>query len=323
MKDRASRSKAPRRIAIQGRRAAFHELAARRAFAGEEVEIVSARTFAGLVALVEAGKADAAVMAIENTLAGSIMDNYRLLQQSDLCIKGEVYLHIEQNLLALPGTRLEDLREVHSHPMALAQCREFLKQYPHIRLVESEDTAYSALLLSEQRTADRAAIASALAAEVYGLEILAAGIETHKQNHTRFLVLMPFDKLKAAPFGRLKAAPFGKCCTSLEADKVSISFALPHRTGSLHGVLAVLSAYQFNLTKIQSAPIVGKPWEYLFFIDFIRQGAQDVEQALEAIRPITHGLRVFGVYPDGNPHRFSGNGEADAKYSSFKNNSKQ
>lgn len=270
-----------RRVAIQGIRGAFHELAARRAFAGEEIEIVCASTFEELVELVEKGeRADAGLMAIENTLAGSIMDNYRLLQERNLGICGEVYLHIEQNLMALPGVKIEDLREVHSHPMALAQCRTFFEQHPHIKLVESQDTAYSARLLSEEKNPERGAIASVLAADLYGLEIIAAGIETHKQNHTRFLSLLPF----------------GKCPKNSEADKVSISFALPHRTGSLHGVLAVLSAYQCNLTKIQSAPIVGQPWEYLFFIDFIRQGVQDIQQALDAIRPVTHGLRVLGIY---------------------------
>ncbi len=270
-------------VAIQGRQGAFHEIAAREAFVAEALKLFCAGSFSELVKAVESGRADVGVMAIENTLAGSIMNNYRLLQQSRLRIVGEIYLHISQNLMCLPGQSPEDLREVHSHPMALEQCRSFFEKYPHIRLVESEDTAYSAMLIAEGKIRGRGAVASLLAAERYGLEVLAAGIETHKENHTRFLLLDSSNS-----------------CTRVEgANKVSLSFALPHLTGSLHSVLAVLAAYRFNLTKIQSTPIPGRPWEYLFFVDFVNEGGLDFEHALEALRPITKELKVLGIYREG------------------------
>ncbi len=271
-------------VAIQGRRGAFHEIAAREAFEAEELRLFATSSFDELVRAVESGRADAGVMAIENTLAGSIMDNYRLLRQSDLCIVGEVYLHISQNLMGLPGQRLDDLSEVHSHPMALAQCRAFFADHPHIRLVESEDTAYSAMLIAKEKIRGRGALASLLAAKRYGLEVLAAGIETHKENHTRFLILEPLEACGWHTEG---------------ADKASLSFALPHLTGSLHGVLAVLAAYGFNLTKIQSAPIPGRPWEYLFFVDFVHEEGPGFEFVLDVLRPITRDLKVLGIYRRG------------------------
>ncbi len=270
-------------VVIQGYRGAFHEIAARSAFPGRELNIIPAHTFDELVDCVEDGKkADFGLMAIENTLGGSIMRNYRLLSDSDVSITGEIYLRIKQNLMVVPGTRLEDLNEVQSHPMAIAQCRKFFRDYPHIRLVEAADTALSAKHIKEKKLTDVGAIASSLAADLYGLDILAEGIETHKKNHTRFLVLH-------------KETPSRQ---SRPGDKVSVCFATRHEVGSLHSVLAVLGAYGANLTKIQSTPIIGKPWEYLFYVDFISSDL-GCQSAIDAIQPITTYFKILGIYPQG------------------------
>ncbi len=276
--------KDPLRVCIQGYEGAFHEIAARHCFQDAAVEVVPALTFEHLVRMVEDKKqVDIGIMAIENTLGGSIMYNYHLLNDSKLQIIGEVYLRIKQNLMALPGQTLEDLQEVHSHPMAIAQCRKFFRDYPHIRLVEMEDTALSAKRIRENELKHIGAIASTLAADIYDMEILAEGIETNKKNHTRFLVV---DN-KEEPH-RI-AGP----------EKVSICFSVDHSVGSLYKVLAVLAAYNINLSKIQSTPIIGKPWEYRFFVDFIAAGKQTHEQAIEAILPITHELKLLGAYKQG------------------------
>ncbi len=274
----------PLRVAIQGVPGAFHEIAARHYFSPATVDIVPALTFEELVGMVEKGaQADVGLMAMENTLAGGLMSNFRLLNESRLQAAGEVFLRIRQNLMALPGTGVQDLREVHSHPIAIAQCREFFRQYPHIRLVEAEDTALSARNILEQQLPDVGAIGSSLAAELYGLNMLAESIETNKKNQTRFLVLQRENEVQEQP----------------QSDKVSLSFTVDHEVGSLYKVLAVLAAYQANLTKIQSMPIIGKPWEYLFFLDFVAEGNLSHQQAVEAIRPITRHLKVLGIYPKG------------------------
>lgn len=271
------------RVSIQGYQGAFHETAARQFFTDKAVDIVPAHTFEEVVQQVTAAeKSDTGLMAIENTLAGSLMANYHLLHGNDLRITGEVYLRIKQNLMALPGTRIEDLREVYSHPIAIAQVRRFFRDYPNIRLIEAADTALSARHVQETKDPTRGAVASELAAEMYGLEILAPSIETNKLNHTRFLVL---DK--------------GQYDGEDKGNKVSLSFCVSHEAGSLYRVLAVLGAYQINLTKIQSTPIIGQPWQYRFFVDFVAEGEVGWQQAMEGIRPITQDLRVLGVYEQG------------------------
>lgn len=270
------------RVSIQGYAGAFHEAAAREHFHDREVVTVSGHTFSDVVTQVETGESDVALMAIENTLAGSLMANYDLLQRSNLRITGEVYLRIRQNLMALPGVEIEELREVYSHPIALMQVREFFKAWPKIRLVESADTALSARHVMETRDRTRGAVAHRLAANLYGLEILADGIETNKLNHTRFLVL---EK--------------GRDTSNDEGNKVSLSFSVSHESGSLSRVLMVLDAYKINLTKIQSTPIVGRPWQYRFYVDFHLNGDITVQEALSGIQPITKELRVLGIYPAG------------------------
>lgn len=270
------------KVSIQGYAGAFHEAAARAHFTNHEVVTVPAHTFSDVVTQVESGQSDVGLMAIENTLAGSLMDNYDLLQVADLRITAEVYLRIRLNLMALPGTSIGDLREVYSHPVALMQCREFFKAWPKIKVIKAVDTALSAREVMESEDATRGAIASGAAAALYGLEILAPGIETNKLNHTRFLVLER---------GRDHLTDTG--------NKVSLSFSTNHESGSLYKVLMVLAAYQINLTKIQSKPIVGRPWQYRFHVDFLLEGHVPLDRALDAIRPICSELRVLGVYDQG------------------------
>lgn len=280
---------APLRIGIQGYAGAFHEIAARHCFAERPLQIVPAQTFDDLVGMIEEQeKVDLGLMAIENSLAGSLMYNYTLLNESNLTITGEVYLRIKHNLLARPGTGIHDLTEVHSHPMAIAQCRDFFRQYPHIRLVETADTALSAREIHEKDLRNTGAIASALAAELYGLDVLHAGIETNKKNYTRFLILENADLAQPVE----------------DPQKVSVVFSVDHTVGSLYKVLAVLAAYNVNLTKIQSAPIIGQPWEYLFYVDFVAEGKVGYEQAIEAIRPLTHNIKVLGTYLQGNHYEY-------------------
>lgn len=282
-----SGTETPLRVTIQGYPGAFHEIAARFCFDQQPLELVPAHTFEDLVAELESGaNADIGLMAIENTLAGSLMHNYKLLYKSSLHIIDEVYLRIKQNLMVLPGVKIEDLEEVHSHPVAIDQCREFFRQYPHIRLVQIEDTALAARNIREKGLTKVGAIASSLAAELYEMEVLAAGIETNKKNHTRFLVLQKTEKVLES------------------ADKVSLCFSVDHQVGSLYKLLAVLAAYNINLTKIQSTPIIGRPWEYMFFVDFISEGHIGMEQAIDAIRPLAHNLRVLGIYPKGQHYDY-------------------
>lgn len=272
------------RVAIQGVPGAFHDIAARYFFNGKNIELEPCLSFGDLTeAVCEGTSANLGLMAIENSLAGSIMGNYMHLLDSGLQVTGEIYLRIKQNLMALPGQRIEDLTKVYSHPMAIAQCKRFFKAYPHIHLVESEDTALSAKQLRDENLPNTGAIASTLAAEMYGLELLAEGIETNQKNYTRFLVLQRHEEVSIAE----------------NAGKVSLCFSVSHEVGSLHRVLSVMAAYHLNLTKIQSMPIAGKQWEYFFFVDFVCNGQVQWEQGINALQPLTADLRVLGVYPEG------------------------
>lgn len=271
-----------KRIAIQGVKGCFHEQAARLFYEehGHMVpEIVECLTFESLYESMNAGKADAAVMAIENTVSGGLLPNFELLRKYDHKIKGEVFLRIQQNLMALPGQKIEDIREVRTHYMAINQTREFFKDYPWIRLVESEDTAKSAAELAAEGLKGVGAVASTLAADLYGLEILAESIETYKQNFTRFLILddsLEVDRQKI--------------------DKSSMCFTLSHTPGSLAHVLTILSFYGMNLTRIQSLPIPGQEWQYFFYVDIKFDDYVRYEQALAAVRPLMEDLRILGEY---------------------------
>lgn len=271
-----------KRVAIQGYPGCFHEEAARRFYGSmgiEEMETVPCDTFDGLYRSLDAGKADAAVMAIENTVSGGLIPNFELLRSNPMQIKGEVFLRIEQNLMALPGQRIEDIKEVRTHYMAINQTRPFFESCPWIRLVESEDTAKSAAEIAREGLMGVGAVASAFAAQLYGLEILAPGIETVRQNFTRFLVM---DDSLTVPQERI--------------DKVSLCFTLPHTAGSLAHVLTILSFYGMNLTRIQSLPIPGREWQYFFYIDIKFGSYERYAQAIAAVRPLIDEFQVLGEY---------------------------
>ena len=271
-----------KRIAIQGYRGSFHEEAAQRFYAArdEQVDVVECGTFADLFRAMDDGRADAAVMAIENTISGGLLPNFELLRAHPYRITGEIYTPIHQNLMALPGQRLEDIREVRTHYMAINQTRQYFEQQcPWITMVESEDTAGSAAQVAREGLRGVGAVASVLAAERFGLEILARSIETYKQNFTRFLIL---DEAVETPRRAI--------------DKASLCFTLPHKPGSLAQVLTILSFYDMNLTRIQSLPIPGVQWQYFFYAD-IRFGAYDrYRQALRAVKPLMADLRILGEY---------------------------
>ncbi|MBQ3765481.1 MAG: prephenate dehydratase [Bacteroidales bacterium] len=269
-----------KRIAIQGYKGCFHEQAARAFYADEVPDIVECNTFEDLYRALEAGVADAAVMAIENTLSGGLLHNFELLRRYDRKVKGEVYLRIRQNLMALPGQSLRDIHEVRTHYMAINQTRAFFeRECPWIHLVESEDTAKSAADVAEKKLKGVGAVASELAAELFGLEILRSGIETYKQNYTRFLV---FDDEMEVPED--------------EIDKASICFTLQHKPGSLAHILTILSFYDMNLTRIQSLPIPGREWQYFFYADIKFGNYERYQQALTAIRPLIEDLDILGEF---------------------------
>ena len=272
------------KVAIQGVHGAFHEIAARRFHLAEEIDVVPADTFDILIQTVEKGEADAAVMAIENTIAGSLLRNYNLLNNSNLRIRGEVFLRIKQNLMALPGITIEDLEEVHSHPVALQQCEEFFEQYPKIKLVEAHDTALVAKEIREQGLTKIGAIGSELAAEIYDMNILGASIETYKKNFTRFLYITKDTHIDSI-------LP--------DFDKISLVFSVNHTVGSLHKALDVLSKNNCNLTKIQSAPIMDKPWEYLFFVDFVLGQYSNYPKAMVELHRVVNEIKVLGEYKSG------------------------
>ena len=271
-----------KKVAIQGYSGCFHEEAARLFYSSigvEDLQIVECDTFDGLYKAIGDGDADAAVMAIENTVSGGLIPNFDLLRKNPQKIKGEVFLHIEQNLMALPGQSISELKEVRTHYMAINQTREFFKAGPQIRLVESEDTAKSAAQVAQEGLKGVGAVASALAAELYGLEILAPGIETYKQNFTRFLIM---DDGLSVPEGKI--------------DKASLCFTLPHTPGSLAHILTILSFYEMNLTRIQSLPIPGKEWQYFFYVDIKFSTYQRYQQAIAAVRPLIEEFQVLGEY---------------------------
>lgn len=271
-----------KKIAIQGVKGCFHEQAARLFYEehGHIIpDIVECDTFDDLYKSMSEGTANAAVMAIENTVSGGLLPNFELLRKYDCKIKGEVFLRIQQNLMALPGQTIEDIKEVRTHYMAINQTREFFKDYPWIRLVESEDTAKSAAEVAVQELKGVGAVASELAAEVYDLEILAPGIETYKQNFTRFLIFD--DALEVDP---------------AEVNKSSMCFTLPHAPGSLAHVLTIMSFYGMNLTRIQSLPIPGHEWQYFFYVDIKFDDRKRYEQALASVRPLMEDLTILGEY---------------------------
>lgn len=277
-------SNKPISIAIQGGYGAFHEIAAKAYFDPQEVDIKPNNTFKDLMTSLKQREVDYGIMAIENSLAGSIIPNYALIKDSKMHIVGEIYLRIRQNLVALKGQKIEDIKIVYSHPMAILQCQLFFDNYPEITLIESIDTALSAKMIHDENLMGKGAIASDLAAEKYSLEILAPGIETNKMNYTRFLILKETN---------------GKQVDAAAVNKSSLHFALAHKTGSLSKILSILSYYDINLSKIQSLPIMGKDWEYQFYVDVIFDDYDWYKKSLEAIRPFTSELGILGEYIKG------------------------
>jgi prephenate dehydratase len=273
-----------KRIAIQGGYGAFHEIAAYGYFENEEIEIVPRNTFKDLFTALKQGKVDFGITAIENSIAGSILPNYNLLLESNLQIIGEIFLRIKQNLVAMPGQTINDIREVYSHPMAILQCQRFFDDHPSIKLIDSIDTALSAKEIADNKTMHAGAISSKRAAENYHLEVVAEGIETHSKNYTRFLILKGKN---------------GEQHDVTSINKASLTFALAHKIGGLSKVLSILSYYEINLAKVQSMPIVGQDWEYQFFIDVEIENYRMYYQAIEAIRPFTSGLQILGEYLKG------------------------
>ena len=269
-------------VAIQGYRGCFHEEAARKFYSarGEEITIEECPTFESLFKALSEGRASSAVMAIENTISGGLLPNFELLRANPYKIKGEVYIPIHQNLMALPGQRVEDIKEVRTHYMAINQTRLFFERNcPWIKMVESEDTAKSAIEISEGKLMGIGAVASELAAAENGLVILAKGIETYKQNFTRFLILDDAISIQRS-----------------DTDKASLCFTLPHKPGSLAQVLTILSFYDMNLTRIQSLPIPGKEWQYFFYADIRFSSYNRYRQALKAARPLMADLYILGEY---------------------------
>ncbi len=273
-----------RKIAIQGTLGSYHDIAAHKYFAGEEIELSCCSTFGKVFENIKKDSTTLGMLAIENTIAGSLLQNHELLRESNTKIIGEYKLRISHSIVCLPDEDWDDITEVNSHPIALMQCREFLNSHPNIKVVEAEDTALSAELIKKNGLKGHAAICSQAAAKLYGMKILQEGIETNKHNFTRFLIVA--DAWRADEVRKKEA----------KIDKSSIVFSLPHTEGSLSQVLSILSFYKMNLTKIQSLPIIGREWEYLFYVDLTFENYLRYRQALDAITPLTKEMKILGEY---------------------------
>ena len=275
-----------KKVAIQGISGSYHDIAAHRFFDNEEIDLIECNTFNDVIDVMKKDSTVIGLMAIENTIAGSLLQNHDLIRQSGFTIIGEYKLHISHCLAALPGTTLSQVKEVNSHPIALMQCTAYLNALKDIKLVEKNDTAMSAKWISENQMKDHAAICSEQAAKIYGLDVLESGIETNKRNFTRFLAIA--DRWAA-----------DELLIKQEKDKASLVFTLPHSEGSLYKVLAILSFYCLNLSKIQSLPILGREWEYLFYVDLTFKDYTKYKQALVAIRPLCKDFQILGEYKHG------------------------
>jgi prephenate dehydratase len=270
------------RISVQGEHGCFHEMAARQYFKNEDVSIVPCSTFEQTLKAVRDDLADYAIMAIENARSGSILYNYSLIRESGMKILGEHNLRVIQNLMALPGQSLDEISEIRSHPIALAQCMTYLSCLKGVLLVESDDTAGSAKYIRDNNLKNVAAVASSITADIYGLEILAPGIETYKKNYTRFLIL-----------GDEKIA-------NTDGNKVSICFSTGHKPGSLAAVLVRLAELDINLSKIQSVPKLNGDWEYMFYLDLELKPDHDMGLVRNVLENYTKDLEVLGIYNKGD-----------------------
>ena len=275
-----------RKIAIQGFEGCFHEMAAKKYFHKDNEDLIYCSTFEQLFQNVQEGNnGTIGVVAIENTIAGSLLHNYELLCKSDLEIVGEKKIHISHSICCLPEDTWETIKEVHSHPVALMQCRKYLENHPLLRSVEADDTAGAAMNIAKNKLIGQAAICNADAAKKFGMKILEEHIEDNKHNYTRFLIITPqniSDEYR----------------NRQNTDKASLAFTLKHEKGSLAHVLSIFSFYGIKLTKIQSLPIIGREWEYMFYIDLKYEDYKLYRQSIEAVRPLTSEFINLGEYKD-------------------------
>ena len=277
-------------VAIQGGFGAFHEIAAKQFFRDIPIEIVPCETFTDLFNELQDKKVDCGIVAMENSVAGSLLQNLTLLRESGLNIMGEQYLRVVQNLIALPYQTIETIREIHSHPIAIQQCQVFLNELRRkgVRIIDSADTALSVKWIRDENLMGVGALGSEMAASMYNMEILKAGVETNKRNFTRFQIITESDKVKEL-----------EQIANQTINKATLCFALQHEEGRLSQVLSVLSFYKMNLTKIQSLPIFGVEWEYFFYIDLVFGDYVRYQQALDAVTPLTEHLQILGEYQNG------------------------
>lgn len=273
------------RVAIQGVAGCFHDAAAREYFEGQDIETVPCETFNEMFNLLKSDASMLGILAIENTIAGSLLQNHELLRQSNMTIVGEYKKYISHSIAALPGQSIDGIVEVNSHPMALRQCEQYLQLHPKMKMVETYDTAGSAKMIAENNLVGHAAICGRYAAELYGLNVLEDDIQTNKRNFTRFLVVT--DPCNATGFKNQKAV-----------DKASIAFTLPHSQGSLSAVLVIFSFYGMNLTKIQSLPIIGREWEYRFYVNLTFNDYTRYRQSIDAVRPLISDFKILGEYAE-------------------------
>ncbi|MCB9360341.1 MAG: prephenate dehydratase [Flavobacteriales bacterium] len=270
------------RIAIQGIEGCFHQIAANKHFE-KEVDVLCCESFPSLITEVEKGtNCDLAIMAIENTIAGSILQNYKLLQQSSLKIIGEVYIPIVQNLIGIPGVKLSEIEEIHSHPMAIYQCSDFLSSFKNVKVIETDDTAASVKRIKDNNWTTKAAISSELSAAIYEMEILTSSIETNKENYTRFLILSKNEVENVK-----------------KTNKGSIYFSLSNDKGSLAKVLELIAKNNINLTKLQSFPIIGSSWQYYFHSDLEYEAYTNFNNLFLQLKNHTVEIKILGNYIKG------------------------
>jgi prephenate dehydratase len=271
-----------KKIAIQGIAGSFHEDAARNYFGDEEIEVVECKSFQSVCELIDSDQVNIAVMAIENSIAGSILQNYSLIRDYHLRIIGEIYLHIQMNLMMLPGGKTENIKTIYSHPIAIRQCAEYIEKYfPNAKIRENQDTAASGKLLGEDNLTDAAAIGNLRTAELYGLEVLDKGIETNKKNYTRFWILSKHANHMP------------------ENNKASLCFEVGHYYGALAKVLNIFAENKINLNKIQSVPILGKPNEYTMHVDVEWDAVENYEHAIHLILKNVSSMSILGEYVRG------------------------
>lgn len=273
------------KIAIQGFEGCFHEMAAKQYFRNNEVKLIYCDTFEQVFHNIEKDDGTMALVAIENTIAGSLLHNYELLCNSGATAVGEKKIHISHSICCLPEDSWETIHEVHSHPVALMQCRKYLESHKHLRAVEAADTAGAAKHIAINKLKGQAAICNADAARLFGMKILEEHIEDNKHNYTRFLVISPKEKANLVS-------------NQEEINKASLAFTLSHERGSLSKVLSIFSFYGINLTKIQSLPIIGHEWEYMFYIDLTFDDYKLYRQSIDAVKPLTREFMNLGEYKD-------------------------